>query len=137
MHSAGVEGTIAFLRDRDPDADENSARETTALAGEFRTAVSKDPVAYSRSAVEISEMAPIFVRRYLEAMDTAAFNAVPLDWSALLFLLTMVCRQMSDSPDYPDRYPILRACVALMVAGLGKAKSIDARHRDEIALPDM
>lgn len=132
MHSTGVEGTIAFLRNRDPDADENSARETTALAGEFRTAVSKDPVAYSRNAAEISEMAPIFVRRYLEAMDTAAFNAVPLDWSVLFVLLTTVCRQMSDSPDHPDRFPILRANVALMVSGLGKAKNIDARHRDEI-----
>jgi hypothetical protein len=132
MHSAGVEGTIAFLRDRDPHADENSARETTALAGEFRTAVSKDPVAYSRSAVDISELAPIFVRRYLEAMDTAAFNAVPLDWSALLALLATVSRRMPDRPDDPDRYPVVRACIALLVSGLGKAKAIDVRHRDEI-----
>jgi hypothetical protein len=75
MHSAGVETTITFLSDRDPSADENSAGETTALAGEFRTAVSKDPVAYSRSALEIPQLAPIFVSRFLEAMDTPAFNA--------------------------------------------------------------
>jgi hypothetical protein len=129
MHSAGVDGTIAFLRDRNPDADENSARESTALAGEFRTAVSKDPVAYSRSAIEISDLAPIFVRRYLEAMDTAAFNAVPLDWSALLALLAEVCRRMTDDP---DRYPIVRACIALMVSGLHKTKSISAQRWDEI-----
>ncbi|MFB9268375.1 hypothetical protein ACFFWD_35555 [Bradyrhizobium erythrophlei] len=132
MHSAGVEATIAFLSDRDPSADENSARETTALAGEFRTAVSKDPVAYSSIAVEISELAPIFVRRYLEAMDTAAFNAVPLDWSALLALLATVSRRMPHRPDDPDRYPILRACIALMVSGLGKTKTIDVMLREEI-----
>lgn len=132
MHSAGVEGTLAFLRDLASGTDENSARETGALAGEFRTAVSKDPVAYSRIASEISNLASIFRQRYLEAMDTAAFNAVPLDWSALLPLLTTFCRQTKDGTYGLDRYPMLRSVIALLVSGLRNAKSIGVEHRAEI-----
>jgi hypothetical protein len=132
MHAAGVESTIAFLRGWHPDIDENSQRETVALASELRTAIGKDPIAYSKSAIEISALHPLFVKRYLEAMDTPAFNAVPLDWSALLALLGAQCRWAADELDDANRYPIVRACIALLTSGLRRVENIGSEHRDEI-----
>jgi hypothetical protein len=132
MRSAGVEATISFLRDRAPVSDQESARGTTALAGEFRAAVSADPLAYSKSAGEIADLPPIFVRRFLDGLDTPAFNGTAMDWSSLLAFLTTVVRRLGEQPEDTDRYPLLRACIALVVSGLRKTAAIDFRHGGEV-----
>ncbi|WP_441232726.1 hypothetical protein [Bradyrhizobium sp. 1200_D9_N1_1] len=132
MSSAGVDATITFLRSRAPDSDREAARETTALAGEFRTAVSADPLAYSKRASEVIDLPSIFVRRFLEGLDTPAFNGTKMDWSSLLPFMTTVVRRLGRQSEDADRYPLLRACIALMVSGLRKTAAIDIRHGGEV-----
>ncbi|PSO22718.1 hypothetical protein C7G41_33915 [Bradyrhizobium sp. MOS002] len=132
MSAAGVDATISFLRNRAPDSDREAARETTALAGEFGTAVSADPLAYSKSAIEVIDLPPIFVRRFLEGLDTPAFNGAAVDWSSLLAFLTIIVRRLGEQPEGTERYPLLRACIALMVSGLSKTAAIDIRNRGEV-----
>jgi hypothetical protein len=91
-------------------------------------------MAYSLKAPRFAELRPIFLRRFLEAMNQPAANGIPIAWGSLLDLMTTMCRRARLQADAaigsdPDWYWTLRAVIDLLVYGLRrKPHAIDFVH---------
>ncbi len=125
MRSQPIEATIELLRRwRASEDGEDRARKTRAMGNELRTAAAEESVAFSAKASEFENLHPILLRRYLEAMEQAASNGVPIRWSELLGLLSRLGRSPID-PSYEDGYWTLKCMIDLVSAGLrGRSEGI-------------
>ena len=76
----------AFLRTWRPQV-EQQRQTVTALANELRTAVDSDPKKYAESADQLIGLKPIYIRRVLEGLKSAASNQRNFDWTKVLRLI--------------------------------------------------
>lgn len=90
-----ISENLAFLRTWRPQGDKQ-LQTVTALAQELRTAVANDPKTYASSADQFVGLKPIYIRRLLEGLQSAANNERVFDWGKVLKLIEFAYNQYSQ-----------------------------------------
>ncbi|WP_314957194.1 hypothetical protein [Bradyrhizobium cosmicum] len=136
LRALPIEDCIEFLKTRRVEVSEDDhAFATDALANQLRIAAAEDPIAFSAKAFDFEKMEPIILRRFLEAMEQAAFNGVSVSWGDLLALMARLCHDIpssSGSPSAQHRYRIVRGMIDVISAGLRTTDAIPPRHTADL-----
>jgi hypothetical protein len=129
LSSRPISEIVAFLKTWRPNS--GSQHQTvTALAQVLHAAVINDPKTYAAQADQFVGLKPIYVRRVLEGLKTAASNRRDLEWGNVLELIEFTYSQFNN-PINPatlsegDDQNWTWACMTaseLLAAGLGRGK---------------
>jgi len=136
-----VPEVVAFLKTWRPPTGERQLHTVTALAQELRTAVGNDPRKYASSADQLAGARPIYARRLLEGLHSAASNRRDFDWRNVLKLVEFTFGQrdqaidpatLAEGNDKNWAWACMTAC-ELLAAGLRQgAKGIGCEHGPQV-----
>jgi hypothetical protein len=90
--------SVAFLRTWRPQEDKQ-LQTVTALAQGLLTAVGNDPKTFASGADQFVGLRPIYIRRVLEGLQSAANNERDFDWGKVLKLIEFAYSQHSQVID--------------------------------------
>lgn len=90
--------SVTFLHTWQPQGDKQ-LQTVTALGQELRTAVGNDPKTYASSADQFTGLKPIYIRRFLEGLQSAASNERDFDWAKVLKLIEFTYNQYGQVID--------------------------------------
>lgn len=116
------------------------------LAGEFQKLVARDPLAVSKDAAAMEGSRPIFVRTFLQAMESAIKDGKEIDLKSVIALARWVVERpanetdpTTDSGRLTDRdWQWCRDTVASLIEEVAKARDaagslkFDLTHRDAL-----
>jgi hypothetical protein len=94
-----ISENVDFLRTWRPQEDKQ-LQTVTALAQELRTAVGNDPKTYASSADQFVCLKPIYIRRFLEGLQSTANNQRDFDWGKVLKLIEFTYSQYGQAIDH-------------------------------------
>jgi hypothetical protein len=121
---------VTFLRRWQPQSD-RQLQTVTALGQELRTAVGNDPKTYASSADQFVGLKPIYIRRLLEGLQSAASNERDFDWAKVLRLIEFTYNQCGEvidparlaEGDDKDWTWVCHTAAELLAAGLRRGAS--------------